>query len=321
MEKVKVAFVGAGSIARAHLNAFASIAECSLVGVCDPNLGTLEQFVKLAPGGLPSYVGCAEMIEDAKPDAIIVSTPPSQREEALALALAHGCSVLMEKPLAHTADSARRMVEITDAAAGVFSVGFCHRFVPALGLFREWIESGKYGRLIVLHNTFGGHAPGQKDHWMSDGEISGGGVLMDVACHSLDIVHYLCGDVRRLQGVLRNIWDGRGEDSYCIIGEAGVETLVQLCGSWVFSSSEFSLRLRFEKADVVYEYGDTFRLKEHGEDWREETLPAHANVRFQRQAKAFIDGILGQSSDAATFKDALVVNEELASLYQGSSVS
>lgn len=317
MKKVKVGFVGAGSIARAHLNAFGSIGECELVGVCDPNAATLDQFLKLAPPDIKAFSKCEEMIHAVKPDAIVVSTPPSQREEALSLAVANGCSVLMEKPLAHTAESAQRMVDAVAETNGIYAVGFCHRFVPALNYFRELIESEKYGKLVFLHNTFGGHAPAQKDHWMSDREVSGGGVLMDVACHSLDIARYLCGDIRELKGVIRNAWDGRGEDSYSLVAEAGDGTLVQLTGSWVFSTSEFSVRLRFEEADIVYDYADTYRLKEHGGEWCEMSPDGHASVRFYRQARAFVDAIKGESSQMATFVDALLINRELDALYGG----
>lgn len=318
MKKVKVGFVGAGSIARAHLNAFGSVAECELVGVCDPHAATLEQFLELAPPSVKGFTNCEELFDAVKPDAIVVATPPSQREKALSQAVANGCSVLMEKPLAHTAESAQRMVDTVAESNGIYAVGFCHRFVPALNHFRELIESEKYGKLVFLHNTFGGHAPAQKDHWMSDREVSGGGVLMDVACHSLDIAHYLCGDIRELKGVVRNAWDGRGEDSYSLVAEAGERTLVQLTGSWVFSSSEFSVRLRFERCDIAYDYGHTYRFKEHGKDWCEVPLEAHANVRFQRQAQAFVNAINGESSQMAAFVDALLINQELDVLYGGS---
>lgn len=319
MKKIKIGFVGAGIIARAHRDAFGLLPECELVGVCDPNVLPLDLFVQQAPDGMRGYPDCAGMLRDAKPDALVVCTPPNQREEALSLALSAGCSVLMEKPLAHSVESAERMVKMVEGASGVHSIGFCHRFVPAVCLFKEMIACKEYGELVCLHNTFGGYAPGKRDHWMSDPHVSGGGILMDVACHCLDISHFLCGEIHNLKGAFRNSWLGRGEDTFMVVGEAESGALIQLGGSWSFSNPESSLHLRFERADLKYDYADIYHFKEPEKDWREISLEAHANVRFLRQAQAFVGTICGRipthESHAASFRDGLLINQELAYLY------
>lgn len=123
------------------------------------------------------YYGAAfetveQMLEQNRPDAVVIATPPNVRMASVPRCLELGLSVLSEKPLA---------------------IGFCHRFTPAVQAIRKLIQGGQFGRVAEVRVNFSGPDPSRSTHWMSDPAISGGGVAIDNAVHAIDLFQFLCG--------------------------------------------------------------------------------------------------------------------------------
>lgn len=313
---LRLGFVGAGNIARRHLDAFRGLPGVEVVAFADPGAAARAEFRKEAGEGPREFADPLRMLAEARPSAVVISSPPSAREETFATAAEAGIHVLMEKPLAHHAASARRLAETARRSKGVFVVGYCHRFVPGVREMRRRVAEGNWGKLLTLTNTFGGPMSLFASHWMSDPKVSGGGSLIDTGCHSLDVIQFVAGPVARLHGALRFSWPGRGEDSARLVGATTSGALLHVTSSWLLPHGCSEIALAFEKGEVTFDYGDVLRVREAGGEWREEKLEADAGVRFSRQAAAFLDRIAGKPSEAASFEEAARVNEWIEAVYR-----
>ena len=144
------------------------------------------------------YYGAAfetveQMLEQNRPDAVVIATPPNVRMASVPRCLELGLSVLSEKPLAISLEQAEQLAGLARDAAGFTAIGFCHRFTPAVQAIRKLIQGGQFGRVAEVRVNFSGPDPSRSTHWMSDPAISGGGVAIDNAVHAIDLFQFLCG--------------------------------------------------------------------------------------------------------------------------------
>ena len=191
----RVGLVGAGFISRVYAQALRRVPEGELVAVCARRRESAERFareldVKLATDSLD------ELIEHA--DVVCVNTPNTLHAEQAIRAAEAGRHVIVEKPLATSLEQAEAIVEAC-ARAGV-GLAYAEElpFVPKFVHARELLDSGALGSPLYLTQREA-HA-GPYSPWFFSRDEAGGGVLMDMACHSVECVRWLLGkpDVRRV---------------------------------------------------------------------------------------------------------------------------
>jgi predicted dehydrogenase len=191
----RVAVIGCGGIGtHGHLPAFHNAAQaglCTLVGVADADPARAATTGR--DFGVPAFGSVAALLETARPDAVSIATlPPSHRDLTLQ-ALAAGCHVLCEKPVAMNAGEAAEMVAAAAQADRLLSVCFQYRYWDEAVFLRDRIAAGTLGRLHAVR-TWGGavHAfpsDPRRRLWAA----SGGGVLAHWTIHNLDLALWLLG--------------------------------------------------------------------------------------------------------------------------------
>lgn len=198
--KVQPTFVliGAGGISRAYAQAFSHELPFRLVGVADIRREAAEEVAALADA--QAFDDIEIMVAELQPTAAIVCTPPNTHAAICIELMNLGIHVLCEKPLAITAQDARRMITTADRNEVTFTMGSKFRFVEDIQETRRIIESGLLGDIVLFENTFAGYVD-MSQRWNADPEISGGGVLIDNGTHSIDIMRFLLGSVTELQVV------------------------------------------------------------------------------------------------------------------------
>src|SRR5262249_55125830 len=151
--------------------------------------------------GAVFFASAEALINASDIDAVVISTPPPMHEPLTLAALNAGKHVLVEKPMAASAEACRRMVEAARTAGRVLAVGFNHRYFKATKLVRDFVRSGALGRLTHVR-AYAGHVglAEFKAPWMHDRQIMGGGALMDNGIHVLDLVRYVMGDLQQAFG-------------------------------------------------------------------------------------------------------------------------
>ena len=200
----RIGLVGCGDVSVVHFEAIRDIEGLELVGVADCDPEALARAT--AATGAPGFTGTQELIDAVGPDAVHVTTPHDQHVGPSLTALEAGVHVLQEKPLAHTLEAGRRLVEALDASpAGGPEVGICfqNRYNLASRRLHEMLGSGELGAVrgawasVVWARSADYY---RAKPWRGTWANSGGGLLINQAIHTLDLVQWLMGGVERTDG-------------------------------------------------------------------------------------------------------------------------
>lgn len=188
---MRIGLVGAGAIAQSWLEALRREPRAELVGVVDPDREAARAAAE--PFGAAVHEELTPLLDDGV-DLVVVATPPNSHADLAIEALDRDVSVLCEKPLAVGSDAAAKMTEAADASAGILSMASKFRFVDGVIRARSMIQSGIFGDVVWLRNTFSAPVD-MRDRWNADPSVSGGGVLIDNGTHSVDLCRYLLGPI------------------------------------------------------------------------------------------------------------------------------
>jgi predicted dehydrogenase len=193
---IRFALIGCGRISQSHLQALASLPTCRLEAVAD----TREQAAKGVAGqyGCKAFSDYHQLMEEITVDAVIVCSPPQTHTEIALTFLENGVHVLCEKPFAMDSAQALEMVQKADEKDCLIMMASKFRYVDDIIRAKGIVESGILGEIVLFENVFCSKVD-MKDRWNSVKEISGGGVLIDNGCHSVDIARYLFGPVTKVQ--------------------------------------------------------------------------------------------------------------------------
>jgi predicted dehydrogenase len=232
LETVNFGLIGAGGIGRVRARALADAAGCRLVAVADAEL---ERARALAPRGEQACQDYRQLLDYPQVEAVIISTPPPVHEEITLAALTAGKHVLCEKPLSNSVESCRRMVEAARRQGRVLATGFNHRYFPAVKFLKDALDSGRLGPLDHVR-AFAGHEGLSQfsASWMHNKDVMGGGALMDVGIHVIDLARYVLGEVRQVFGVATGgVWKlDRSEDNGFALLRSPAGKVAALHASW-----------------------------------------------------------------------------------------
>ncbi|SEQ22663.1 Predicted dehydrogenase [Natrinema salaciae] len=150
-------------------------------------------------------------------DAVIITTPNKYHEEYAIDAFERGLDVLLEKPLGHSFGSAERIAEAAAQSDGLAMVGFNNRFANTVQIVKNRIDRSELGQLSHVEANYIRRRgiPG-RGSWFTRQQIAGGGSLIDLGVHAIDLALYLLGypDVKEVSGVARSEFGGRDEYAY-----------------------------------------------------------------------------------------------------------
>jgi predicted dehydrogenase len=154
--------------------------------------------------GVPWFTNHPELLETVRPDVVHVCTPHDQHVPVAIDSLDAGVAVLVEKPVGHTVAEAERLIAAARRRPEV-KVGVClqNRYNTPVRAVRDLLESGELGAVRGASATLLWHrAPEyyQARPWRGRKRDSGGGVLINQAIHTLDLLEWLLGDVVRVRG-------------------------------------------------------------------------------------------------------------------------
>ena len=191
--KVRVAFVGTGGNARAHMRDVHRDPLAEIVAICDTSAQALADTLTRLPelAGVRQFGDYRAMIAEAKPDGVIISIPHTLHYEAAAYALQNGVSVEVEKPMTCTPADARSLMALRDRTGLVLTVGYQRHFQGVWRWVHEHVAGGAYGPVHFVEawqcQDWGGGG------WRGVPELSGGGQLNDSGSHLCDIMLWAGG--------------------------------------------------------------------------------------------------------------------------------
>ena len=196
-EPLRLALVGAGGIAGAYRQALERVPALRLAAVVDPDPAARARL----PRELPSFEDLDGLLGAGLGlDAALVLAPPVHHEPLTVALLQRGLHVLCEKPLAPTVAAAERMLAAARAAGRRLMLGSKFRYTPDVAHARALLDQGCCGDVVVYENVFCSHVDMTR-RWNADPATSGGGVLIDNGCHSVDLARHLLGPLARVHAV------------------------------------------------------------------------------------------------------------------------
>lgn len=240
---VRIGILGVGAVTQiVHLPMLSERADVEVVAVSDPD--RLKAETLGARFEVPRVLSDQEILEDDEVDAAVICTPNHLHESLAVEALERGKHALVERPLAMTAEGARRVLDAAVASGRQLAVGLNHRFRPDVGALASFVAGGELGDLYAVRaNSLARRVPTAGHTWRQRREEAGGGALMDLGVPILDLAFWLVGYPRitRVTAVFRS-------------GDAEVEeaaTVFAVSESGIAFSVEVSWNL-FEEADRHY---------------------------------------------------------------------
>lgn len=299
-----------------------------------------------------SYSEHDQMLTDTSLDAIVVTTPNRYHEPVATAALARGVHVLCEKPLAHTVESAESIVRADKESDAFCMVGFCNRFAPGARLFREKDEVGTFGEVDHIEANYVRRRgiPGLGS-WFTDSELAGGGALLDLGPHAIDLALDLAGypTVVEVAGHTRDTI-GRSEDYAdpdnwaenweTPDGESGVEeacsaylrcddgTTISLEVAWAMNRrSTKTFRVNGTNAGAELAIGgDTLEILDTGtgalDHYDDRTLSGNAeHDKYFLEARHFVRGVTADERPCVNrIEQALHVQRVIDAIYESEQI-
>ena len=186
MEKTRVAIIGTGGIANAHMKAYQQIPEVEIVAGVDIIPGKAREYLdRYGLNDVPDFEDTAEMLKVIKPDAVSVCTYNSQHRICTIQALGEGCHVLLEKPMSIMLDEAKEMVRAEKQSGKILTIGFQPRYDVNSQKVKEIVQSGALGDVYYVQ-TGGGRRRGIPGGTFIEKDTAGVGALADIGCYALD---------------------------------------------------------------------------------------------------------------------------------------
>ena len=195
----RLGFLGVGWIGRHRMEAIAKDGAGEIACVADP----VADAARDASGavGCSRVAGSLDELLDAGVDAVVIATPSALHAEQSIRALERGVAVFCQKPLGRDATETRRVVDAARAANRLLGVDLSYRHTAAVRAMRERLpELGRVHAVdLVFHNAYGPDKP-----WFYDPKLAGGGCVMDLGIHLVDLALWMLGfpEVKSVQSQL-----------------------------------------------------------------------------------------------------------------------
>jgi UDP-N-acetyl-2-amino-2-deoxyglucuronate dehydrogenase len=198
---LKAAVIGCGDVSAVHFEAISKLDGVRLAGVCDTDPAQLA--AAMATYGVPGYPDHLSLIEAIGPDVVHISTPHNLHASIAADCLERGVNVIVEKPLAHTLEEGSRLAEVAKASTAKIAVCFQNRYNATSQAMHSLLASGELGAVMGASATVLWHRDAdyyRTRPWRGTWEGGGGGLMMNQAIHTVDLLQWLVGEVVSLSG-------------------------------------------------------------------------------------------------------------------------
>ncbi len=211
--EVAVGIVGLGGIGHHHASRLVERG-AELVGGMDIDADARRRFHE--EFGVHAYEDETDLYDDC--DAVLITTPNRFHEEYAISALEAGLDVLLEKPLAHSLESAERIAAAAAEADGFCMVGFNNRFANPVQVIKHYQDGGRFGKTTHVEANYVRRRgiPG-RGSWFTSDHVAGGGALIDIGVHAIDLALYFLDhpEIVEVSGETRSEFGGR--DDYAFV--------------------------------------------------------------------------------------------------------
>ncbi len=348
MKKVKVGIVGCGGIANGkHMPSLKKLDNAEMVAFCDIILERAQNAAaEYGAEGARVYSDYNEMLRSEKLDAVHVCTPNNLHAPVSVAAMEAGCHVMCEKPMAKTVAQAQEMLDAQKRTGKKLTIGYQNRFVPEQRYLHEACENGDLGEIYYAEAEAIRRRAVPTWGVFIDEEAQGGGPLIDIGTHALDLTLWHMGnyDVKSVKGAVHkklsdqtrtgNAWGDWDIEKYTAEDSAfGFVTMkngatIIVKSSWAINlaeSREAMCVLAGTKAGADCHDGLRINSVKYGRQIIEKVACNADSVAFydgqtdlapDLEAKQWIDAVINDTEPLVKPEEAFMVTRILEAIYE-----
>ncbi len=272
---VRWGVIGAGGIA--HRRTMSAMNEAENTKLQALMVRDMERARKLAfeHGAESYYDSVDEILSDPKVDAVYIATPVYLHCEHVIRAAESGKHVLCEKPMAINIVECRRMMDACNDNGVHLEVCFLLRFDPYFIKIKQLVENYEMGQIIQARASFLKSYDIQDGLWRRDPTRAGGGVLMDMGAHAIDLLSYILGDTSKVTAMVNSRTTGwEVEDTATVLMEMESGAFAIVDASYVVPHSDTMLEIYGTKGTALVTGGSEWTLNLYlGDSTQEESKP------------------------------------------------
>ena len=240
MKKVNLGIIGLGSIGSLHLNNCLKLSNANLVAVSDVSKKALAA-AKIA-GVKKTYADYEQLLADEEIDAVVIALPNHFHLQCASKAADKKKHIFLEKPIARDVAEAKEILSVAQRNSVKLMIDYPLRFNPIFRGLKEKIESGCLGDIEGAYATFIGagpfyeravdNAPMPVPEWWFNKTLTGGGVLLDLGSHMINLLRWYFGEITDIRSQLNHRFNMDFEDSATCLAKFRSETTAVIRLGW-----------------------------------------------------------------------------------------
>ena len=249
MKKINLGIIGLGSIGVLHLDNCLKLSNANLIAVSDTS--RKAQNLAKSAGVKKIYGDYEQLLSDKEIDAVIISLPTHLHFECAIKAAENKKHILLEKPIARSVSEAKDIVSASQKNSVKLMIGYPLRFNPIFYGLKQKIDSGCLGDIVGAYATNVGsgpfferaidNAPLPVPEWWFNKGLTGGGVLMDLGSHMINLLRWYFGEITDIRSQLDYKCNLDFEDSATCLAKFSSGTTAVIWTGWF--SQELQLKV------------------------------------------------------------------------------
>ena len=280
---LKWGVLGAGSVAqRRAMPAINRAKDAELYALLSRDAARAQQLAT-EHGARTHYTTVHELLSDEALDAIYVSTPVYLHCEQVVEAAERGFHVLCDKPMAMNTEECQRMIDACQANGVHLQVCFLFRFHSCFQGIKNWVDEGRLGGIVHGRVPFLKPFPIPPGAWRGNPDQGGGGSLMDLGAHGVDLLRYILGEVSQVSAFCNTVFHGYDVEETGMImmrfengaqgfvdtsfAAAGCDLVIEIYGTdggvWVYNDDGWKIKLSVndESQTIDSQYEDLYQYQ------------------------------------------------------------
>lgn len=252
MKQINLGLIGLGYIGKRHFRNSMKLTDAKVVAVSDVSKNALSKAKKM--GVKKTYLDYQQLLKNPDIDAVVISLPTHLHKRCTLDAAEAGKDIFLEKPLARNPKEGKVILNAVETNGRKLMMGYHFRFALPFRELKEQLMNGVLGEVQTATATFvgagpmlmhrsDGHSPRPVPEWWFDKELTGGGVLMDLGCHMINLLRWYFGKIVDIKSYLGYRFNLDVEDHAVCIGKFASGQVAVFNVGWFSLGNEVRVEL------------------------------------------------------------------------------
>lgn len=250
MKTIGLGIIGLGYVGSTHLRHSLKLANAHVVAVSDLSKKALR---KAKDAGVKkTYTNYEELLRDPEVDAVIIALPTHLHAQCVMHAAEAKKHIFLEKPIARNVEEAKEIILASRRNSVKLMVGYPLRFKTDFRALKQQVDSGIFGDIEIAHATYvscgpffhraEGYAPVPVPEWWFNKDLTGGGVLIDLGSHMINLLRWYFGDITDIKSQLGHRFNMDLEDSAICLARFESGTRAMITVGWFAQKNQLDVR-------------------------------------------------------------------------------